>query len=48
MISEVEVEIFYLHFLSPLWSKLENFSAHHEENFLSQEFLGGKFCSGRL
>ncbi len=28
------VEICYLHFLSPEWSKLENFSAHHMENFL--------------
>ena len=30
-----QVEIFYLHFLSSLWSKKENFSAHHKENFLN-------------
>ena len=30
-----QVEIFNLHFLSSLWSKKENFSAHHKENFLT-------------
>ena len=30
-----QVEIFYLHFLSSLWSKKENFSAYHNENFLN-------------
>ena len=32
---KMQVKIFYLHFLSSLWSKLENFSAHHKENFLN-------------
>ena len=31
----MQVEIFYLHFLSSLGSKQENSSAHHHENFLN-------------